>query len=293
MFLDLDGMLYDYFGGLEDLRHQRVRFVGNPVDRIQEDYLRIFRYFRFYARYGYASPHEPETLKAIADNVDGLANISGERIWSEMKRILPLNKSNLVIRVIMNDVGIARFMGFDDRKHDLVEFHKAHSRLFSESATDDDKLFSVVLFSSLIGSDDEFFNVVRRLRFSNTERDCANYIRANMGSNLPITSFKRQLILASRSAQSAMRKFVIEFLRYTGRHSEVPEIRDFDIPHFPLRGDVVGKMLVKKRDTGRVMEALTLIWADSGCAMSADDLEAEVPNVAKELKIPLKEEDAS
>ena len=42
-----DGMLYDYFNGLEDLKDRHVRFVGDPRQRIQEDYLRILRYFRY------------------------------------------------------------------------------------------------------------------------------------------------------------------------------------------------------------------------------------------------------
>lgn len=47
MFVGLDGTLYDYFGGLEDLKQRRVAFVGDPATRIKEDYLRILRYFRW------------------------------------------------------------------------------------------------------------------------------------------------------------------------------------------------------------------------------------------------------
>src|SRR5512144_1340575 len=51
-----DGDIYDYFDGLEDLGHGRVRFVGNPSERIAEDVLRLLRYFRFYAHYGRPPP---------------------------------------------------------------------------------------------------------------------------------------------------------------------------------------------------------------------------------------------
>ena len=46
IYLDLEGTVYDYFNGIDDLKHRRIRFVGNPVERIREDYLRILRYFR-------------------------------------------------------------------------------------------------------------------------------------------------------------------------------------------------------------------------------------------------------
>ena len=93
MFLDLEGRLYDYFGGRNDLLQERIAFVGNTVKRIQEDYLRILRYFRFYGRIvGEGDPkrlknHDIETIKDIRTNCEGLGRISGERIWSEWKKI--------------------------------------------------------------------------------------------------------------------------------------------------------------------------------------------------------------
>ena len=94
MFLDLDGRLYDFFGGRNDLQQERIAFVGNTVKRIQEDYLRILRYFRFYGRIvgegelKRLKNHEHETIKDIKSNAEGLSRISGERIWSEWKKIL-------------------------------------------------------------------------------------------------------------------------------------------------------------------------------------------------------------
>merc|ERR1712203_67029 len=84
LFLGLDGSLYDYFGGVEDLANKRVRFVGSPEKRIQEDYLRILRYFRFYGRIVPESDaHCEDTLSAIRENVGGMERVSGERIWTE------------------------------------------------------------------------------------------------------------------------------------------------------------------------------------------------------------------
>ncbi|PIO73817.1 tRNA nucleotidyltransferase/poly(A) polymerase family protein [Teladorsagia circumcincta] len=88
LFLDLDGNVIDYFGGIGDIEKRRVAFVGNAVQRIQEDYLRILRYFRFFGRISESTQHDAETLKAIKENSQGLAGISAERIWTELKRIV-------------------------------------------------------------------------------------------------------------------------------------------------------------------------------------------------------------
>ncbi|MBN8891598.1 MAG: CCA tRNA nucleotidyltransferase [Rhodospirillales bacterium] len=81
------GMVHDYFGGIADLRAGRVRFVGDPATRIAEDRLRMLRFFRFHARFGIGPP-DPAALAAIADAAPGLARLSPERVWSELKRIL-------------------------------------------------------------------------------------------------------------------------------------------------------------------------------------------------------------
>ena len=76
-----------YEDGYNDILKGKVRFVGKPAQRIAEDYLRILRFFRFFARFGRA-PADPAALSAIAAGMGGLAQLSAERVWSEMKRIL-------------------------------------------------------------------------------------------------------------------------------------------------------------------------------------------------------------
>jgi tRNA nucleotidyltransferase/poly(A) polymerase len=96
MSADLDGTVHDYFGGMKDLFHSRTMFVGNMDDRITEDYLRILRFFRFRARYGGSEP--AGYIEGIWKHADGLNRISGERIWSELSRILVSPRAHIAIR---------------------------------------------------------------------------------------------------------------------------------------------------------------------------------------------------
>ena len=92
MSLDLQGNLYDYFNGQQDLVEKRVVFVGDARKRICEDFLRILRYFRFYGRIVPApEQHDPGTLEAIRETAEGLTLISAERVWMEMGKILSGN----------------------------------------------------------------------------------------------------------------------------------------------------------------------------------------------------------
>ncbi len=82
-----DGQVFDPFGGVADAEAGHVRFVGEPKDRIQEDYLRILRYFRFLASHGTAVP-DPNTLKACENLRSGLAHLSAERVAGEFVKLL-------------------------------------------------------------------------------------------------------------------------------------------------------------------------------------------------------------
>lgn len=84
-----DGTLVDPLGGLPDLRARRLRFVGDPAQRIREDYLRILRFFRFTAWYGDpALGMDAEGLAACAAGIDGLAGLSRERVGAEFRKLL-------------------------------------------------------------------------------------------------------------------------------------------------------------------------------------------------------------
>ena len=107
MSCDGAGRLYDYFGGRADLAAGRVRFVGDPAARIAEDYLRILRFFRFFARYG-REPADAEALAACREVAPELQRLSGERIQAEMLKLLeapdPLPALRLMVDGVLGEV---------------------------------------------------------------------------------------------------------------------------------------------------------------------------------------------
>ena len=84
------GELHDYHGGLDDLRSRTVRFIGEPLQRIAEDHLRILRYFRFHARYGHGEP-DSQALQACIERANDLMALSRERIADELLKLFALD----------------------------------------------------------------------------------------------------------------------------------------------------------------------------------------------------------
>jgi poly(A) polymerase len=87
LYCEADGTIYDPLGGLADIGARRVRFIGNPHDRIREDYLRILRFFRFFAQYSSGTPDEAAMLACVQER-GGLTRLSGERIRQEFVKLV-------------------------------------------------------------------------------------------------------------------------------------------------------------------------------------------------------------
>ena len=87
IYADYEGNLYDPFNGKKDLELGIVKFIGDPEKRIQEDYLRILRYIRFFLNYS-KQQHDENLKKIIKQNIIGISKISSERLLDELKKII-------------------------------------------------------------------------------------------------------------------------------------------------------------------------------------------------------------
>jgi len=89
IYADKDGRVFDPLNGISDLQNGKIKFIGSSEERIQEDYLRILRYFRFFAQYSKVD-HDQNIIRSIKKHINGLNKISNERIFDELKKILKL-----------------------------------------------------------------------------------------------------------------------------------------------------------------------------------------------------------
>ncbi|MDA7423427.1 CCA tRNA nucleotidyltransferase [Thalassococcus lentus] len=106
LYADRCGKLFDPLGGLPDLKQRLFRFIENAETRIQEDYLRTLRYFRFSAWYGDPDAGmDPDALAAIADNLEGLDTLSRERVGSEVRKLLAAPDPVMAVSV-MDQTGV-------------------------------------------------------------------------------------------------------------------------------------------------------------------------------------------
>jgi len=94
------GEIFDFFGGLDDLQSGHIHFIGEPLERIAEDHLRILRFFRFHARFGSGEPDEP-ALDACAARANDLMALSRERIADELLKLLGLTDPTATVAIML------------------------------------------------------------------------------------------------------------------------------------------------------------------------------------------------
>uniref|UniRef100_A0A336M097 CSON009557 protein n=1 Tax=Culicoides sonorensis TaxID=179676 RepID=A0A336M097_CULSO len=283
MFLGFDGSVYDYFYGYEDLMERKIRFVGSAATRIQEDYLRILRYFRFYGRIAKTpNDHEIETLNVIKENAEGLARISGERIWVELKKILNGNYACELVETMLN-TSIGPYIGLPDNPS-ISEF----KRLWSKKDDLSEPYQFQTLISSLVNSPEEAIKLHDRLKFSAYERDLLYFIAANrdqMSSVDEIIPFQ-QMCIQTIGKPGDQKNYVLELLKYLGKVELYEKLKVWEIPYFPVNGNLIkehgcptGKLI------GVVITKLKHIWAANEFKSTQEELLRYLPDILKELNI--------
>ena len=254
MSLDLDGNLYDYFGGVADLKKGDSKFVGNADQRIKEDYLRILRYYRFRARMPYQG-ESVETFRAISDNVEGLKEISGERIWMEFSKILT---SEFAARELdaMYQSGVMRNIGLPDNHMMMGNFEK-----ISKITKD------VPVLLAEIANNEVTLNKLRaRWKFSNAVYDATMFVLQNRARTA--TELRRLI-----SRPKVDRDNVVRVALFRANRRLASDLRHTKIPEFPVRAqDLLDAGMKPGPEVGKAMQMMRAAWEKSGFKLTAEEL---------------------
>jgi len=282
--LSPDGQLYDYTGGITDLVARRIRFIGDPAQRIAEDYLRILRFFRFHAWYGEGAPY-PEGLLACIRGRAGMDSLSRERVRAELLKLL-LAPHATAILALMSEIGllgnvlggIAFLASFEN----LV-------KLEATTGTDPDPVRRLGALGVWVGEDGE--RLAQRLRLSNADAQTLTALEqwwrvspeggATAGRallyRLGAKHYSDRVLVAwSRSAAGAAD-------RAWRALAELPRI--WTAPEFPLKAaDFMARGFAAGPAVGAAMRAAEQAWIAADFPADAATIQAIANRAAQETK---------
>ncbi|VDK38803.1 unnamed protein product [Taenia asiatica] len=288
------GKLYDFFNGYRDLENRRIRFVGEPAERIKEDYLRILRYFRFHARLATdPDDHDVAALKvreifpkisslivmilpnvplqAIAENSRGLEKVAGERIWMEMRLIFGYPSAPSLLRY-MAETGVTEACSLP-AKPNMAEVERVYaSGILHRHAN------PATCVASVFSSVDEVETLIQRIRPSNLEQNILYFLvkwRQSLAAEGNIIERLQREYLLSLD-QVRLKPLFTEAVCYLCTSDDLDAWLAWQAPCFPTNGiAVTEKWGVKGRQLRLVLQGLRTIWVESGCTMDKEALLGE------------------
>lgn len=257
MMLTFDGELIDPFHGWRDLRRRAVRFVGDPGQRMAEDYLRILRWFRFHGRLAPSPALHSKTAAAVRANARGLDGISRERVWSEMQRIIAGRFGPQMMKAILR-LGLADYIDLPQGSvSDLAQAYD-HTR------------DPVTLMAAYVRDVALMDLLTRKWKWSVAERDQAMFLceflyRDDITSEHIITVHDKS------------RHYACELAVLHNRPATAQRLRTWPIPVFPVRGqDLIDAGLTPGPQIGAALAALKRRWVLSNYGENRADLLASL-----------------
>lgn len=286
MSMDAEGRLWDYFGGRDDLAAGRVRFVGEPRVRLAEDYLRLLRFFRFHARYGRGEP-DPAALAAIRAALPGLARLSAERVWMELKRLLAAEDppgAALAALAPMRDQGVlAALLPEAGARADLAPLARLLAIAPSGPAADSGSGPMLRLAALLPPEGGTAAALAARLRFSGEE---AKRLRALLETSPPAPDLReaalRRWLAELPPGLAADRALLAEARDGADRAALRARIAATPRPVFPLQGrDVLALGVAPGPALGQALAAARRWWVEDGCRASAEESRAALAGLLR------------
>jgi len=263
IYLAANGAIFDPFEGRVDLAASRLRFVGNASDRVQEDALRMLRYCRFLPHYG-GGQQDVDALAALRQYAPLAAQLSGERIATELRKILSADNSHIAIE-LMHDSGL-----------DVVIFG---GQFGCERLPFDQKDLSMVVadygwlvaFAVLL-ADSKMLAAAQRLRLSRADQaflqQIAEQAKPHIYANLTAKNWQHSAFFIGDCAAAL---YACSGWRHGLPFDAVQyrRLRHWQPPEFPLKGaDLLSHGVDKGPAVGHMLKAAKALWVQSDFSLS-------------------------
>ena len=239
--------LFDFFGGLPDLEERRVRFIGDPRERIREDHLRILRYYRFQARFGATLDEEAE--RACAELAPTLKGLSRERVGWELQHLLSVADPTATVQR-MYQQGVLGVVLPEAGDHEIVAFEQlVEAERAAGLAPSPIRRLAALLPAEPRAAE----QVAARLRLSAAQKK-----RLATAAERGLPPGDPQALAYRLGREEAIDRLLLA--------GEDPRpVIDWPIPELPLKGgEIVARGIAAGHEVARILQAVESQWVAEG-----------------------------
>ena len=275
IYADKEGNLFDPYDGKKDLKNGKVTFIGDSEKRIKEDYLRILRYIRFFLNYS-RQEHQQNVKKSIKKNLNGINNLSKERLIGELEKIiiskgfLKLCKDKFCKEIIL--------IIFPQLKYiDIFKKLNKHSQ-----NSIDNKSFIFLLSLLIIDETDNSNYFLYKFNLSKENKKRINFLRENY-----LVSFEKNFI-SKKNFQKIFyfygKSYLIDLIDFklfksNKNYKKLIELKKYfkniEKPLFHIKANVImEKYKIKEgKELGNKLKYLENLWIENSFKISDKDVD--------------------
>jgi tRNA nucleotidyltransferase/poly(A) polymerase len=263
MYMDIDSRVYDYHHGMRDLKNNVIRFVGKPAARIEEDHLRILRYYRFCAMLDNPT-FDMTTTSAILKAAPLLEQVSGERVWSEITKLVVGPSAHRTLDEMYWSGALFYAAGVkspDDGHHMYtMDFNFGSSHL-KRLASDPRATSPLYRIAAMVPSLERLELLRARLKYDSNSHGILSHLVRHRGRVLWVDG--------PETINGLLAQFVDPNLLYmesvfNGQERQVEyleELRRNPLPKFPVSGDDLKALGLVGKDIGAKLMELRTLWS--------------------------------
>jgi poly(A) polymerase len=280
IYADKEGNLFDPLNGKKDLENGRIKFIGETEKRIKEDYLRILRYVRFFLNYS-KEKHDEKTLKEIKKNLNGVFNLSSERLLDELQKIIR-SKNFLKLSKDQNCLEIIELI-FPQLKNMSV-FNKLN--IYAKENLDKvDFIFLLALM--LIDDTDNLDYFIYKFKLSKKDQKRLLLIYDFYKSGTTLNDFSEKslnLVLYFNGKEALID--IINFKIFKSKKLDqnliklIEIFKDKKIPQLPLKTNILMTKynLIEGKELGNKLKEIELSWVKNNFQISDEEVDKIINN---------------
>ena len=281
IYADIEGRVFDPLNGISDLIDGKIKFIGLPEERIQEDYLRILRYFRFFIHYS-KTDYDEDVIGSIKKNINGLNKISNERIFEELKKIIETkNLHKLFLKNQSKDIILSIFPLF--KYYERLEIINGLTQELRNMYD-----YFLVLALLIMDESNNYEYFCHKYKISNKIKNRFKYIAKNY-ENVKRKNFfseeniKKEIYLSSKNnvidlllfstcINKGLKPFDIEKL--------IKYIKIYKVPKFPISGDYLKQHGYESgQELGKKLKLLEEEWIKNNFVLDKKLLEKSLNKI--------------
>ena len=272
IYLNKNGKIFDPQLGIKDLNNKIVRFIGDPLKRIEEDYLRIIRFIRFSIQY--ESEVDRQTIEAIKLKINGIKFISKERILAELLKIIDLNNFAKILK--NKDLKSIFLLVFPEFKY----LNRLEKYKFVNGISQIDK--NLILGILLLDGTNNFEYFCHKYKVSNVIKNNLDFLSKGLSGIKKNKDFLEKNIKENiyYFGKSELKKIIILNFFIKEKNSlkeclkKLQTVDNMSTPHFVINGKYLKKRgLTEGKLIGRALKELESIWIQNNFKISDKDIE--------------------